>query len=165
MTSATATPATSNELGVLFQYTIEAYKTFQKLAENLPNPIAAAMFKAFAVEERATRDLLDIKYRDASKFVPLTLGADLRFQDIIEGDLSFREVADMLLVRERAMERRLMEASRTASPNDRNLFLYVAATKRAHVAFLERETQLLKTYPDWFKREDAIDLIIHGRGR
>ena len=165
MTSATATPDTSNELGVLFQYTIEAYKTFQKLAENLPNPIAAAMFKAFAVEERATRDLLDIKYRDASKFVGLTLGADLRFQDIIEGDLSFREVADMLLVREKAMERRLMEASRSASPNDRNLYLYVAATKRAHVAFLERETQLLKTYPDWFKREDAIDLIIHGRGR
>lgn len=165
MTTATATPDTSSELAVLFQYTIEAYKTFQKLAENLPNPIAANMFKLFAVDERGHRDLLDIKYRDAARQVPLTLGADLRFQDILEGDLAFREIAEMLLVRERAMERRLQEASRGANANDRNLFAYIAASKRAHVALLEREVQLLRTYPDWFKREDALDLIIHGRGR
>lgn len=165
MTSATATPDTTSELGVLFQYTIEAYKTFQKLAENLPNPIAANMFKLFAVDERGHRDLLDIKYRDSSRQVGLTLGADLRFQDILEGDLSFREVAEMLLVRERTMERRLFEASKGASANDRNLFAYIAASKRAHVALLERELHMLRSNPDWFKREDALDLIIHGRGR
>ena len=49
------------DLGVLMQATVEAYKTFEKLAENLPNPLTAQMFKAFAVDERETRDLLDGK--------------------------------------------------------------------------------------------------------
>ena len=32
---------TEQQLGLLYQYTIEAYKTFAKLAENLPNPMTA----------------------------------------------------------------------------------------------------------------------------
>ncbi|HEV2718630.1 MAG TPA: hypothetical protein VG323_01325, partial [Thermoanaerobaculia bacterium] len=52
---------TEQQLGLLFQYTVEAYKTFEKLAEKLPNPLAAQMFKAFALDERASRDLLDMK--------------------------------------------------------------------------------------------------------
>ena len=56
MTITEATPAllTSPQLNTLFQYTIEAYKTFEKLAENLSNPLTANMFKQFAVELRFT---------------------------------------------------------------------------------------------------------------
>ena len=58
------TPAgqlTTQQLNMLLQYTVEAYKTFEKLAENLPNPLAAEMFKQFAVDEREHRDLIDMK--------------------------------------------------------------------------------------------------------
>ena len=63
MTTTTEPPAllTSQQLNTLFQYTIEAYKTFEKLAENLSNPLTANMFKQFAVDERATRDLIEMK--------------------------------------------------------------------------------------------------------
>ena len=52
---------TEQQLGLMIQYTVEAYKTFEKLAENLPNPVAAQMFKAFAVDEREARDLIELK--------------------------------------------------------------------------------------------------------
>ena len=39
---ATASNLTNQQLGLFFQYTIEAYKTFQKLAENLPKRVATA---------------------------------------------------------------------------------------------------------------------------
>jgi rubrerythrin len=166
MSSDTAiAPDLSNELALLFQYTVEAYKTFEKMAENLPNPMTAQMFKGFAVDERRHRDLLEMKYLDSSKGMKVTLGNDLRFQDILEGDLSYREVAEMLVVREKTMEKKLLDVSKGAGPNDRNLYAYIAASKRAHLALLERELQLLKTYPDWFRREDSQDLIIHGQSR
>ena len=50
MTTVNAPSATLTEqqLGLLIQYTVEAYKTFQKLAENLPNPLTATMFAMLA---------------------------------------------------------------------------------------------------------------------
>ena len=35
-------------------------------------------------------------------------------------------------------------------------------SKRAHIVELERELELIKIDPDWFKREDAESRIIHG---
>ncbi len=151
------------DLGVLMQYTVEAYKTFEKLAENLPNPLTAQMFKAFAVDERGTRDLLDGKIAaNGGTRVRITLAGDLRFQDILEGEMSYRESTEALIGREKAMEKRLRAMVGGASPVDRNLLIYVAATKRAHIVELERELELLKHDAEWFRREDAEWRIIHG---
>src|SRR6266852_559489 len=113
--TAVETPASrldEQQLARLFQYTVEAYKTFEKLAENLPNPMTATMFKQFAVDERRNRDLLELKYA-ATGAAPLriTLGADLQFQDIHEGDLSYREAGEFLVAREKTMMRKLEELS------------------------------------------------------
>jgi hypothetical protein len=162
MSTVSTQPEVNSTLALIFQYTVEAYKTFQKLAETLPNPMAATMFKGFASDERDLRDLLEIKYLREGGKMRITLGNDLRFQDIVEGDLSYREMAEMLIVREKTIERKLIEGSQSGSPSHRNLFAYLAATKRAHVVFLERELQLIRTYPDWFRREDAETLIVNG---
>jgi bacterioferritin (cytochrome b1) len=164
MTVATETQVLDEkDLGVLIQYTVEAYKTFEKLAENLPNPMTAQMFKAFAVDERETRDLLDGKIMaNGGTRVRITLAGDLRFQDILEGEMSYRETTEALIGRERSMEKRLRAMVGGASPVDRNLLIYIAATKRAHIVELERELELLKLDGDWFKREDAEWRIIHG---
>jgi hypothetical protein len=161
---ATSAQLTEQQLGLLFQYTVEAYKTFEKLAENLPNPMAAQMFEQFAVDERATRDLLEIKIAAIGTRGPLrvTLGADLLFQDILEGDLSYRETTEFLIARERTMEKKLSDSSRTASLIDRGLLIYLASGKRAHIVELERELELIKIDPDWFRREDAQWRIVHG---
>ena len=157
-------PATENQLPIVFQYTVDAYKTFQKLAENLPNPIAAAMFSNFAEDERRHRDLLEIKYASASTpRMKITLVGDLRFQDVLEGDLSYRELTETLISRERTMEKTLMDAMRSGPESERHLYRYLAAGKRAHVAHLERELEMIHTYPDWYKREDAESVIVHGR--
>jgi hypothetical protein len=164
MTVATETQVLDEkDLGVLIQYTVEAYKTFEKLAENLPNPMTAQMFKAFAVDERETRDLLDGKIMaNGGTRVRITLAGDLRFQDILEGEMSYRESTEALIGRERSMEKRLRAMVGGASAVDRYLLIYVAATKRAHIVELERELELLKLDGDWFKREDAEWRIIHG---
>ena len=160
------TPAgqiTNQQLNTLLQYTVEAYKTFEKLAENLPNPLAAEMFKQFAVDEREHRDLLDMKMAASSGArTRVTLAGDLTFQDILEGDLSYRETAEFLIARERTMEKKLTELGRTAPAVDRYLLIYLAAGKRAHVVELERELELIRLDPDWFKREDAESRIVHG---
>jgi Rubrerythrin. len=162
MSSVATTPQT-NQLELLFQYTAEAYKTFQKLAEMLPNPLAAKMFARFAVDEREHRDLLEMKYLgDKTNRMQVTLGADLRFQDMLEGDMSYREITEFLISRERTMERKLAEASKVASDRDRHLLRYIAAGKRAHTALLERELELLQIYPDWYRREDAESLVVRG---
>ena len=151
------------QLGLMLQYTVEAYKTFEKLAENLPNPMSAQMFKQFAVDEREHRDLLDMKILAVGATrIRTTLAGDLQFQDILEGDLSFRETTEFLINRERTMEKKLVEWSRTASAIDRNLLIYLAAAKRAHIVELERELELIKIDRDWFKREDAQWRIVHG---
>jgi hypothetical protein len=164
--TAVETPAaqlTDKQLGVLFQYAIEAYKTFEKLAEGLPNPMAAAMFRQFAVDERENRDLIEMKIAGiANARVPATLGGDLVFQDILEGDLSYKEMTEFLIARERTMEKRLTDLSRGATTIDRNFLIYLGATKRAHVVELERELELIKVDSDWFKREDAQWRIVHG---
>ncbi|HVS33614.1 MAG TPA: hypothetical protein VMS98_19425 [Thermoanaerobaculia bacterium] len=165
MTTTVATPATLTEqqLGVLIQYTVEAYKTFQKMAENLPNPMSAGMFKQFAVDERDNRNLLEAKIAaTGSARVRVTLGADLLFQDILEGRMSFRETTEFLIARERTMEKKLTELSRGAVLADRPLLTYLIAEKRAHVVALERELELIKLDPDWYKREDAESRIVHG---
>jgi rubrerythrin len=160
------TPAgqlTNDQLNTLLQYTLEAYKTFEKLGENLPNPLAAKMFEQFAVEERNSRDLIELKMAaGGNERTRVTLANDLLFQDILEGDLSFRETTEFLIARERTMERRLSELTRGATLVDRNFLIYLAATKRTHVVELERELEFIKLDPDWFKREDAEWRIVHG---
>lgn len=166
MTAATAIGnerLTQQHLGLLAQYTIEAYKTFQKMAEILGNPMTATMFKQFAVDERASRDIIEMKIAavpDAR--VTVTLGGDLLFQDILEGDMSFRETTEFLIARERTMERKLNEWAKNAAPVDKHFLLYLAARKRSHVVELEREHELLKLDADWYKREDAEWRIVHG---
>lgn len=164
-TTAPATPIAlgDQQLGLILQYTVEAYKTFEKLAENLPNPMAATTFKQFAVDERENRDLIDMKIAAAgSARVRVTLGGDLQFQDVLEGDLSYRELTEFLIARERTMERRLADLARSAPTTDRNLLVYLVSTKRAHVVELERELEMIKGDADWFKREDAQWRIVHG---
>ena len=159
----TTTTLTEQQLGVIFQYTVEAYKTFEKLAENLPNPMVATMFKQFAVDERDARDLLDLKVQSTrTPRLRVTLGGDLAFQDIIEGEMSFRETTEFLIAREKTMERKLREFAKGSSPADQALLIYLASGKRAHVANLERELELIRLDPDWFRREDAEWRIVHG---
>ena len=156
-------PGTENQLAVVFQYTVEAYKTFEKLAEILPNPIAAGMFANFAEDERGNRDLLEIKYASAdTPRMQIMLPGDLSFEDSME-KLSYRELTETLIARERTMERKLTEATRKGAESDRNVYRYVAAGKRAHIVFLERELEMIRLYPDWYKREDAESVIVHGK--
>ncbi len=165
MTTTVATPAslTEQQLGLMIQYTVEAYKTFEKLAENLPNPMTAGMFKQFAVDERENRELIEMKIAASPKArVRVTLGGDLSFQDYLEGSLSWRETAEFLISRERAMEKKLHELNRSAGAADRNFLIHLIAEKRAHVVELERELELLKLDGDWFRREDAEWRIVHG---
>jgi len=51
----------------------------------------------------------------------VTLANDLAFQDILEGDLSYRETTEFLIARERTMERKLAELGRGATVIDRGL--------------------------------------------
>ena len=158
----TTNTLTDQQLGLMFQYTIEAYKTFEKLAENLPNTLAATMFKQFAVDERDARDLIELKIQASGvSRVRVTLAADLLFQDMLEGDLSYRAMAEFLIARERTMEKKLSELAKGASAIDRPFLIYMASSKRAHIVELERELELIKLDPDWFKREDAQWRIVH----
>jgi hypothetical protein len=167
MTTAATTDArlSQQHLGLLMQYTVEAYKTFQKLAENLPNPMTATLFKQFAEDEREARDLIEMKIATLSDArIKVTLGGDLLFQDILEGSLSYRETTEFLIAREKTMEKKLGEWSRAAGPRDRNFLVYLVASKRAHVVELERELELIKLDSDWFRREDAESRIVNGTG-
>ena len=160
----TQTNALSEQnLALLFQYTVEAYKIFEKLAENLPNPMTATMFKQFAVDERENRDLVEMKVAATGRGrVRVTLGAAMIFNDILEGELSYRAASEFLIARERTMQKKLRELLGTASPADRNLLIYFEAVKRAHIVELERDLELLKGDSDWWKREDAQWRIVHG---
>lgn len=150
-------------LALIYQYTVEVYKVFQKLAENLPNPMTAMMFKQFAADERGNRDLIEMKIVDTTgNRVRVTLGADMIFSEILEGEMSYRESAEFLISRERTMQRKLRELIGTATPTDRNLLLFFETVKRAHNVELERELELIKHDPDWWKREDAEWRIVHG---
>ena len=161
----TSTTLTDQQLALLFQYTVEAYKSFEKLAENLPNPMTAMVFKQFAADERRNRDLIEMKIAEPGHGrVRVTLGADMIFQDIIEGELSYREAAEFLVARERTMQRKLRELITGAAASDRNLLIYVETVKRAHIVELERELELIKGDSDWWKREDAEWRIVHGPG-
>ena len=154
---------TEQQLGLLYQYTIEAYKTFEKLAENLPNPMTATTFKQFAVDERRNRDLLEVKIAAVGqRGVRATLGADMQFDEIHEGDLSYREAAEFLIAREKTMQRRIEEIGKGAVPGDRNLLVFLSAVKRSHIVELERELALIRSDADWWKREDAEWRIVHG---
>lgn len=162
----TAKTLTEQQLGLMIQYTVEAYKTFEKLAENLPNPMTAAMFEQFAVDERENRDLIEMKIAaGANARVRVTLGGDLMFQDILEGNMSYRETTEFLIARERTMEKKLHDFNRVSLPVDRNLLVFLIAVKRAHVVELERELELLKLDGDWYRREDAQWRIVHGSVR
>ena len=159
----TNTQLTDQQLALLFQYTVEAYKTFQKLAENLPNPMTAHVFKQFAVDERENRDLIEIKTASAARGrVRITLGSDMIFNEILEGELSYRETSEFLIARERTMQRKLRELITGAAASDRNLLIYLETIKRAHIVELERELELIRVDADWWKREDAEWRIVHG---
>ena len=121
------------------------------------------MFKQFAVDERATRDLIEMKIAaTGTSRSKVTLANDLAFQDILEGDLSYRETTEFLIARERTMERKLAELGRGASAIDRGFVVYLGASKRAHIVELERELELTKLDRDWFKREDAETRLVRG---
>jgi hypothetical protein len=157
------TPLTEQQLNLILQYTVEAYKTFEKLAENLPNPVAAQMFKAFAVDEREARDLIEMKViATGSARVRVTLGGDLLFEDMLRGELSDREKGEFLVAREKTMMRKLNELAGASGPVDRGLLIYLAAGKRAHIVELERELELIRLDPKWFSREDAEDRLVNG---
>ncbi|HYR29707.1 MAG TPA: hypothetical protein VEU30_14660 [Thermoanaerobaculia bacterium] len=166
MTTAVETaPQTLSDqsLALLFQYTVEAYKTFQKLAENLPNPMTQAMFKQFAADERGNRDLVEMKIiATGHGRVRVTLGADMIFNDILEGELSYRNASEFLIAREKTMQKKLRELTHGAAAGDRNLLIYFETVKRAHIVELERELELIKGDADWWKREDAEWRIVHG---
>jgi rubrerythrin len=160
---ATATALTDQQLALLYQYTVEAYKTFEKLAENLPNPMTQTVFKQFAVDERENRDLIELKIASAGRGrVRVTLGSDMIFNDILEGELSYREASEFLISRERTMQRKLRELINAAGSSDRNLLIYLETIKRAHIVELERELELIKVDSDWWKREDAEWRIVYG---
>ena len=161
-----ATPTagvTSQQLALMLQYTVEAYKVFEKFAENLPNPLARQTFKQFAADERGNRDLIEMKVAATTgNRVRVNLGADMIFSEILEGEMSYRESAEFLISRERTMQRKLRELIGSASPSDRGLMVYFEAVKRAHIVELERDLELIKHDPDWWKREDAEWRIVHG---
>ncbi|HKR64122.1 MAG TPA: hypothetical protein VJZ00_10345 [Thermoanaerobaculia bacterium] len=159
----TGSTLTAQQLALMFQYTVEAYKTFQKLAENLPNPMTATMFKQFAVDERENRDLIEMKIAAARQDrVRITLGPDMIFSEIHEGEMSYRESAEFLISRELTMQRKLREFIGSASEIDRTLLIYFETTKRAHIVELERELEVIRQDGDWWKREDAEWRIVHG---
>ena len=165
MTAVETTSSTLSDqnLALIFQYTVEAYKTFQKFAENLPNPMTRGMFTQFARDERDNRDLIEMKAADIGRGkVKVTLGSDMIFNDILEGDLAFRAASEFLIARERTMQKKLRELIAGASLADRNFLVYFETVKRAHIVELERELELLKTDSDWWKREDAEWRIVHG---
>ena|SRR5688572_9324742 len=159
----TASTLTEQQLALMIQYTVEAYKTFEKLAENLPNPMTREMFRQFAVDERGNRDLVEMKIAGAGRGrIRVTLGSDMIFSDILEGELSHREAAEFLIARERTMQRKLREFIGSAAAVDRNLLLYIETVKRAHAVELERDLELIRNDSDWWKREDAEYRIVHG---
>jgi rubrerythrin len=166
MTAVATTPQaglTPQELAMLFQYTVEAYKVFEKLAENLPNPMTRAMFAQFAVDEREDRDLIEMKAASiGGRGVRVTLGSDMIFSDILEGEMSYRESAEFLISRERTLQRKLREMIAAASAADKNFLVYLEAVKRAHIVELERDLELIRMDNDWWKREDAEWRIVHG---
>jgi rubrerythrin len=161
---APATPAiTEAQLNACLQYTVEAYKTFEKLAENLKNPLSAQMFTRFAVEERAWRDLIEMKLLSlGGARVRVTLGADLLFEDMFRGELSDRESTEFLIAREKTMQRKLGELTTSSGPTDRSLLIYLASGKKAHVVELERELELIRLDARWYSREDAETRLVHG---
>jgi hypothetical protein len=166
MMTAVETPAAGlshQHLALIFQYTAEVYKVFEKLAENVPNPMTRHMFKQFAVDERENRDLIEMKAAATTgNRVRVTLGSDMIFSEILEGEMSFRESAEFLISRERTMQRKLRELISAAAPADLALLLFFETVKRAHTVELERELELIKHDPDWWKREDAQWRIVHG---
>lgn len=163
MSVAAAPPTAENQVATVFQYTVEAYKMFEKLSELLPNPMAAHTYANMAEDEREIRNLIEMKYADSSiRPTKIALERDFRFQDALEGDLSFTETTELLIVREKTMEKWLMDASKNGSEADRTLFAYIAGTKRAHLVYLQRELDLLRMHPEWSRREDAEALVVHG---
>jgi rubrerythrin len=152
-------------LALLFQYTVEVYKVYEKLAENLPNPMTATMFKQFAIDERENRDLIEMKIAATTgNRVRVTLGSDMIFSEILEGEMSYRESAEFLISRERTMQRKLRELITASTTADRSFLIYFESVARAHVVELERDLELIKHDPDWWKREDAEWRIVHGSG-
>lgn len=154
---------TSQQLALMLQYTVEAYKVFEKFAENLPNPMTRSVFKQFAIDERENRDLLEMKNAaTGGNRIRVTLGADMIFNEILEGELSYRESAEFLISRERTMQRKLREFINASTAADRKLLIYLESVKRAHIVELERELELIREDSDWWKREDAEWVLING---
>ena len=162
-TPAAQSGLTHQQLALIFQYTVEAYKVFQKFAENLPNPMTRTVFKQFAADERELRDIIEMKdIAIGGNRVRVTLGADMIFNEMLEGEMSYRESSEFLISRERTMQRKLREFINAATPADKMFLIYIETVKRAHIVELERELELIKGDSDWWKREDAEWRIVHG---
>jgi rubrerythrin len=154
---------TPQQLALMLQYTVEAYKVFEKFAENLPNPMTRTMFKQFAIDERENRDLIEMKNASTGgNRVRVTLGADMIFNELLEGELSYRETCEFLISRERTMQRKMREFLASAGSTDRKLLLYFESVKKSHMVELERELELIREDADWWKREDAEWHMING---
>ena len=162
-TTATGTTLSNQQLALLFQYTVEAYKVFEKLAENVPNPITREMFRQFTVDERGNRDLIEMKVAaSAGSPVRVTLGSDMIFNEILEGEMSYRESAEFLISRERTMQRKLRELINAAPPADRHFLLHIETLKKSHIVELEGELESIRGDAEWWRREDAEWRMIHG---
>ena len=121
------------------------------------------MFKQFAADERENRDLIEMKIAATTgNRTRVTLGADMIFNDLLEGELSYRAAAEYLIAREKTLQKKLRELIGSAGAADRNLLIYFEAVKRAHIVELERDLELIKNDSDWWKREDAEWRIVHG---
>lgn len=151
------------QLALMLQYTVEAYKVFEKFAENIPNPMTRNMFKQFAVDERENRDLIEMKVASTGgNRVRVTLGGDMIFNELLEGELSYRESAEFLISRERTMQRKMREFIGAASSVDRRILLFFESVKKSHIVELERELEMIREDGDWWKREDAEWRMISG---
>ena len=121
------------------------------------------MFEQFATDERENRDLIEMKdIAIGGNRIRVTLGSDMIFNDILEGEMSYRESAEFLISREKTVQRKLREWIAEASSGDRNFLVYLEAVKRAHIVELERDLELIRGDHDWWKREDGEYRIVHG---
>src|SRR5687768_15156489 len=94
--------------------------------------------------------------------VRVTLGSDMIFSDILEGEMSYRESAEFLISRERTLQKKLREMIAAASASDKNFLVYLEAVKRAHIVELERDLELIRIDHDRWQPEDAGWRSVHG---
>ena len=142
-----ARPASANQqLAMLFQYTVEAYKVFEKLAENLPEPDDARHVQAVrrrrARRPRPHRDE-GRRHRRQPRARDPRLGPDLQRHPRGRAVVSRVDRVPDLARADHAAQTRA-SSSAPPPPSDRNFLVYLEAVKRAHIVELERELELIQ---------------------